>query len=423
MRIHRVGERKRSVLLLEGLLVLLACTSVLWGGALVVRWDANTETDLAGYLMYYGNESGTYDQYVDVGLDTFYTVDGLTEDQTYYFAVTAYDSSGNESAFSEEVYGIVPVSGGGSVEVTNLIAEYREGEGLELSWVGGTGLDYYEVNKADNPLMTSASLLAQVQSPIAIDPDYIPTPGTSVYYQVKAVSNDQVLSVSKTFGVYALPVHKGMNLVSIPLVPRDSSLNGIFGTQLHGSNTLSEADRIYRWDGQKYEISWLVDAPDSGLDGRWVDQTGQQEYTRPIDPTESFWIHATQDSIQYVLIQGTVLDQSEVSVTLTEGLNYIGMPFAVATPYKNSELWEDQVVRGSNSLAQSDRILHYDNNSRQYQVAWLVDGVGTQHNGNWMHNQEGATSEASFSPGQGYILWIRDQRTSNTWTFPNPMAN
>ncbi len=421
MRIHRVGERKRLVLLLEGLLVLLACTSVLWGGALVVRWDSNTENDLAGYLMYYGDESRVYDQNVDVGLDTFYTVDGLTEGQTYYFAVTAYDSSGNESAFSEEVYGIVPVSG--SVEVTNLIAEYREGEGLELSWSGVTGLDYYEVNKAEDPLMTSASLLAQVQSPIAIDPDYEPTPGMATYYQVKAVSNDQALSVSETFGVYALPIHKGMNLVSIPLIPRDSSLSGIFGSQLHGSNTLSESDRIYRWDGQKYEIAWLVDTANSELDGRWADQSGQREYTERIDPTESFWIHSTQDSIEYVLIQGTVLDQSEVSFTLSEGLNYVGMPYAVPTPYKNSELWEDQVVRGSNSLAQSDRILRYDNNSRQYQVAWLVDNVGTQYNGSWMHNHEGSASEPSFFPGQGYILWIRDQRTSNTWTFPNPMVD
>lgn len=67
-------------------------------------WDANTETDLAGYKMYWGDVSGSYGTPVDVGLVTEHPLD-LSEwtDGVYYFAVTAYDNRGNESGYSNEV--------------------------------------------------------------------------------------------------------------------------------------------------------------------------------------------------------------------------------------------------------------------------------------------------------------------------------
>lgn len=73
------------------------------GAEAKVSWDANTEDDLAGYSIYYGTSSGSYDNVVDVGNDTSYTVANLDSNTTYYFVVTATDLSGNESEFSEEV--------------------------------------------------------------------------------------------------------------------------------------------------------------------------------------------------------------------------------------------------------------------------------------------------------------------------------
>ncbi len=59
-------------------------------------------TDLAGYTLYYGNSSGNYTTTVNVGNVTTYTFTNLAAG-TYYFAVTAYDTSGNQSAYSNEV--------------------------------------------------------------------------------------------------------------------------------------------------------------------------------------------------------------------------------------------------------------------------------------------------------------------------------
>ncbi len=73
------------------------------GGAAVLAWDANNEADLAGYRVYVGLASGAYSTSIDVGTVTSYTLTGLATGTTYYFAVTAYDTSGNESAPSNEV--------------------------------------------------------------------------------------------------------------------------------------------------------------------------------------------------------------------------------------------------------------------------------------------------------------------------------
>src|SRR3989441_1262254 len=73
-----------------------------------LAWDANTDSDLAGYKLYYGSSSGSYQLSVDVGNQTSYTLSGLLEGQIYYFAATAYNLSGSESGFSNEVSKAIP---------------------------------------------------------------------------------------------------------------------------------------------------------------------------------------------------------------------------------------------------------------------------------------------------------------------------
>lgn len=61
--------------------------------------DGSPLTDLAGYRVYFGTTPGVYTS-LDVGKVVSYEMGGLTKGQTYYFAVTAYNSSGNESDYS-----------------------------------------------------------------------------------------------------------------------------------------------------------------------------------------------------------------------------------------------------------------------------------------------------------------------------------
>ena len=65
-------------------------------------WKPNTEDDLAGYKIHYGNSRRNYDSHINVGKQTSYTITGLVKGKTYYFAATAYDFAGNESDYSAE---------------------------------------------------------------------------------------------------------------------------------------------------------------------------------------------------------------------------------------------------------------------------------------------------------------------------------
>ena len=86
----------------------LACVLILFPVAaqcadVTLAWDANTESDLAGYRLHYGTTSGNYTGSSDVGNVTQYTITNLQDGVTYYFAATAYDTAGNVSSYSSEL--------------------------------------------------------------------------------------------------------------------------------------------------------------------------------------------------------------------------------------------------------------------------------------------------------------------------------
>ncbi|RJQ55301.1 MAG: hypothetical protein C4526_03900 [Nitrospiraceae bacterium] len=79
------------------------------GSTISLSWDApatNSDgtplTDLAGYKIYIGTSTGIYSEIVDAGNVSAYTIENLTPG-VYYFVVVAYNTSGNESDFSNEV--------------------------------------------------------------------------------------------------------------------------------------------------------------------------------------------------------------------------------------------------------------------------------------------------------------------------------
>ena len=101
------GKRQTMSFILAASLFLLALFPPrLSASSLTLAWDPNTEGDLAGYKVYYGVQSRDYDFVIDVGNTTTYRLDGLLDGVTYYITLTAYDTSGNESNFSDEVFGV-----------------------------------------------------------------------------------------------------------------------------------------------------------------------------------------------------------------------------------------------------------------------------------------------------------------------------
>jgi hypothetical protein len=71
-------------------------------------WTASIDPIVVGYYVYYGSTNGVYNNKVDVGTNTMYTVPGLADGSTNYFSATSYNAAGVESSFVPQVSYVVP---------------------------------------------------------------------------------------------------------------------------------------------------------------------------------------------------------------------------------------------------------------------------------------------------------------------------
>jgi len=163
MRIKRSTQECSSIfpfsiigiclLFLLGAVLLLQTTA--HAAQITLAWD---ESDGAtGYKIYSGTTSNSYEWVVDVGNVTSYTTSDLTTGYTYYFAATAYDETGLESDFSDEVSytaGTVPCSY--SISPSSASFNATGGTGT-ISVVTQTGCSWTAVSSANWFTITSGS--------------------------------------------------------------------------------------------------------------------------------------------------------------------------------------------------------------------------------------------------------------------------
>lgn len=83
----------------------LLTISTAFSTSVLLQWDANTETDLAGYKVFYATSSTALSTSVPVDVKNVvtYTIGNLDQNKPYSFAVKAYNTAGMESAFSNIV--------------------------------------------------------------------------------------------------------------------------------------------------------------------------------------------------------------------------------------------------------------------------------------------------------------------------------
>lgn len=89
---------------------LLALAFTAHAADVTLQWDANTESDLAGYRVYQGNggDLGTFTRVQEIAAPTTSaTIKGLGS-TSYSFAVTAYTTAGLESSYSNIV--VIPAA-------------------------------------------------------------------------------------------------------------------------------------------------------------------------------------------------------------------------------------------------------------------------------------------------------------------------
>jgi hypothetical protein len=396
------------------LLIVLAASNV-FAGSVTATWNKNIEPDIAGYKLFFGKTTGVYTDSIDVGNITTTEINDLNDRSKYFFAVTAYDSVGNESSLSKEVSKMVG---------QNLI---RPGDG------NGTG-DFviapidsateYFVYKSKNPYSTfTDNLLTTLTSADStftdINKDSVINTGT--YYKVKAKKNGQDYYEYQTVGEFNIHLRTGINLVSLPLIPGDSSLTTILSNQLTGSNHSVGADKIYVYntDTGGFDNAWLF-SNGSKLDRKWISGSGSQESQIKIKPYEAFWVELTPSSSDTIFtIAGVVEQDSNWTIELSNGYNFIGAPFPVEVHLNSSDLVKDEVMVGSVFSATADMIAEWTD-YETFTRAWLFSKPGSAFDGMFFDEAGTGVTSITFKPGNGYVIWKKNQSITNIWTLPNP---
>jgi hypothetical protein len=106
----KMGEIRlsRQILGIIATVTVCACGTFLASAdqSATVGWNA--DSNVSGYYFYYGQTNGNYSTKLNVGTNTVTTVSNLKEGQTYYFAVSAFDTAGIESDLSSSIGFLVP---------------------------------------------------------------------------------------------------------------------------------------------------------------------------------------------------------------------------------------------------------------------------------------------------------------------------
>ena len=118
-------------------LVMLADAPV--SQSVTLAWDPSPDSTVVGYFLYYGPASDNCTNRLDAGNSTSATLSGLQPGVAFYFNVTAYDATGQESPPSNEISYTLPVKAPQAPLVFQLPATQPYGAVLPLSVSGGSG--------------------------------------------------------------------------------------------------------------------------------------------------------------------------------------------------------------------------------------------------------------------------------------------
>ena len=150
----------------------LAVDSVTYN-SVSISWTGNTDTDLAGYKVYLDGVLNA-----TLGIQDSYTIISLAQNTSYDIRVTAYDTSGNESAFANatEVTAQTEVQDvNAPTKPTNLSVDLIGTTAISISWTASTddvGIDYYRVYVDDVIQAPTTSSTAYTITGLIPDTEY-----------------------------------------------------------------------------------------------------------------------------------------------------------------------------------------------------------------------------------------------------------
>lgn len=216
---------------------------------LTLMWDRSPDSNVAGYLVYVGTQSGNYANAYDVGNSTSFAYSSAAPGQAYYFAVAAYFPG--------------PVIGTKSTEVsgTSNGAPVLLNPGNQSAVVGNpVSLQLSGSDPAGQPVSYGVTALPPGLALTPATGRISGTPTTPGSYLVTAVVSDGVLSDSETFTW----------TVAAPMVAGDTSAPVITitvpttGSQYNTDQTFVTVGGTAIDNTSVTEVTWTTDRGASG---------------------------------------------------------------------------------------------------------------------------------------------------------------
>jgi hypothetical protein len=408
------------------LFVLLLCFALIvpagtvHSAQVVLVWDRNTETDIAGYRVYYGTASRAYNWFFDVGNVTTYNVTGLTDGSTYYFAATAYDTLGLESTYSAEAnkstctYSISPPSqsftasaGTGTVSVsTQSTCPWTAASGV--SWLtitsgsSGTGNGMVRYSVSANTSSTSRS----VSSTIAKSVFTVTQAGTSgsAYTIIASAGDGGTISPSGSVAVaqgggkaFIIAANTGYQISSVTVDGvSQGAVSSYTFSNVTANHTISASFKSSASAGQvTLEANYSVDIKNNGTkyyhDGNdWVgrDSSG-------IFRTVNRWdISGINPSWKIVSVEVRFYTESKVGSTGALSINRYGSSHGEDNP---------QTDTGAQV---------YSKSAGSAYASWSEPSSGSWTN--WVNLRSTAVSDIAWCRDNGKTTWSVGLKASST---------
>ena len=241
-------------------LILFISTTNVYSAQVTLAWDPNTEPDLAGHKIYSGSTSGNYDSNIDIGNRTSYTIPNVTEGQTYYFVVTAYDTFSNESGYSAEVAYTVPILDLTAPSTpTSLQAATISTSQINLSWNASSdniGVTGYRIYRDSTQIATTSNTTYQ---------DTGLSPSTTYSYTVSAYDAAGNVSGQSSASVATTLTLSGNNPPVLNTIANIIVNEGATVTLNPTATDPDEDTLTFSYTGWMISSSYTTDYNDSGI--------------------------------------------------------------------------------------------------------------------------------------------------------------
>jgi hypothetical protein len=201
--------------------------------SVTLAWNPSSDASVAGYNIYYGSASHDYTNEVPVGNVTSASISGLVAGSTYFFAATAYDASGQESAFSNEASYVIPTNSVISASVVNhpptlnVLKSLKINENSGLQTINLTGISSGATNESQaltisavssNPTLIPNPVVNYVSPNVAGTLNFAPAANASGTATITVTVNDGGTSnniVVRSFAVTVKSLNRPPTLATI----------------------------------------------------------------------------------------------------------------------------------------------------------------------------------------------------------------